>query len=288
MKIRKLFIRTFTLGVIFCLGCTEEAMQFEVEPPSTDSDTTGKSPDATETELIDDSSQTGDTSPDNPSTESHASATDADSESDSDSSEPSDNEPAYPWLDKELGIGSSCNCTGDCDIVGSPVPTRGQEQGCSNVPADDFPNAKLACLRSFAGNGMSPKPYYYANGYCTLYASKCVPILDPINLLCPNTTVGNYDKFSRCPQGTALISSVLRLEGGPSGTLIKGDVYFKICAPLCETDEDCRIGETDDIFRGAESEYQCLDKDGVKFCLDPRALNNPPHDPNDYTAEAFL
>lgn len=215
--------------------------------------------------------------------------TDGDADSDSDSDFDT-GDAVYPGVGGELGIGSPCTCQGsDCSVLGSPIPAAGQEIGCEEIPVADFPSAQLACMRSFPGNGVQPKPYYYANGFCTLYASKCVPTWDPTNLLCDNSTVPDWNGFNKCPKGSALVSSVLRLKGTLPliDAIVEGDIYFKYCAPLCQTDGDCRNTETDPVFDNAPANYQCIDKDGVKFCLDPRALDNPPHDPDSYTATAF-
>ena len=280
MMLRLLPFTLLTLSLWGLTCCNDEPVRFVFVDGSDESSDPG---DDTDSDPDDDSDH-------QPSTDADADTdSDVDTDGDSDMDTDSDSDTVnLPHIGGEAGIGSPCTCTGpNCEVVGSPVPSKGVEVGCDDVPAADFPNAKLSCMRSFAGNQTTPTPYYYANGFCTLYAAKCRPIKDPIGLLCDNARVFNWEKFNRCPHGSALISSVIRLEGVVLGYTTIGDALFKYCAPLCEDDSDCRLGEADPVFGGEPAQYQCIDKDGVKFCLDPRALHTPPHDPDDYTAVAF-
>ena len=49
----------------------------------------------------------------------------------------------------------------------------------------------------------------------------------------------------------------------------------------CDSNDDCRNNETDPELSNEATQYHCIDKDGVKFCQDPRNLSE------DYTALAF-
>ena len=113
---------------------------------------------------------------------------------------------------------------------------------------------------------------YFANGYCALMATAC----DGAFLICNSAVFGSYDDMVACPTGYVLLmfsQSVSAL----GGTAI---VDNKICVAPCETDEDCRAGETDEAIDEV-TQYACIDKDGVNFCYDPRNL------PESYTADQF-
>jgi hypothetical protein len=95
-------------------------------------------------------------------------------------------------------------------------------------------------------------------------------------MICNVGGVGDHGEMQSCPEDTAMVEWEINIDTvGLQGTL-----SYKACAPICETDEDCRNTEEDPVF-DKKTQYQCLDKDGVQFCQDPRNLTS------DYTAEAF-
>jgi hypothetical protein len=126
-------------------------------------------------------------------------------------------------------------------------------------------------MRSYNG-GLGPNTYF-ANGYCSLFGTKCTGEA----FLCDSATFGDYAAFTACPAGSVMVKDTQQLDiMGYQATLDN-----KNCAKGCTADADCRTGETDSVYNGAASQYACLDKGGVKFCFDPRDLTNA------YTAEQF-
>ena len=64
------------------------------------------------------------------------------------------------------------------------------------------------------------------------------------------------------------------------GSVMTATIDNKTCVAGCVGEGDCREGEQDPEL-GAATQYTCNDKDGVKFCYDPRNLVDG------YTAEQF-
>jgi len=176
-------------------------------------------------------------------------------------------------IDPEQWIGTNCSCSpldeSPCDVAGIPLIHQGEITGCDSVPAV-WTGALPACQRSYTGELNSPT--YYANGYCTLVAVDCTGD----QIVCTAALIGDYGAMKACPADTVLLEWTTEVD--TSG--LQGTVFFKACAATCETDEDCRNGEDDPVFN-EKTQYQCLDRDGVRFCQDPRNLSS------DYTAEAF-
>lgn len=168
-------------------------------------------------------------------------------------------------------LGAPCTCTGeDCETMGMPVPTGGTIAGCENVPVP-WTGAELGCMRTNA-SGIGPESWF-ANGFCALMAVAC----DGDDTLCADGNVGDIAAMTGCPTGSAMISGTGELSVmGMSATLTT-----ELCAPLCETNDDCRVGETDPALDGDPSQYECHELDGVSFCYDPRNLAD------DASAEAF-
>jgi Cadherin-like beta sandwich domain len=182
------------------------------------------------------------------------------------------------------GIGDPCTCSGSgCTnaLTGVTLPAGGTITGCSNIPQANISAGRaLMCLRSFESTGTAQSlgvpSLYFANGYCALGAAKCTNTgaLD----LCsadPGSTFGNYDTMTTCPSGSVMISYSLSL---PSLSIA---IYTKACTKSCTVNTDCRNNETDPVFANATTGYECIDKNGVEFCFDPRDFTGA------YTAQAF-
>ncbi len=171
----------------------------------------------------------------------------------------------------DLVIGSSCSCQGDeCDVFGAPSPTGGTINGCDDVPTD-WPGGLRACLRSYEGTAGNDS--YFANGYCSLMAANC----EGNAMICGLATIGDYDAMSACPDQTVLVITTTKIDY--SG--MQATVDSKRCAKLCAGNEECRTDEVDPLLGDSPTQYQCIDRDGVKFCFDPRSL------PEEYTATEF-
>ncbi|MDX9720803.1 MAG: hypothetical protein RBU37_08640 [Myxococcota bacterium] len=182
--------------------------------------------------------------------------------------EPDQVEPLEQWL------GAPCQCESvpgnDCDQMGVPLPNGGQKNGCDNVP-DSWTGADKVCLRSYGGS-LANKTYF-ANGYCSLMATSC----SGSELICGSAVMGSYEQMVACPAGGVLVSGSQAVSVfGQNAT-----VQNKTCANPCETSDDCRSNETDPALQNQPTQYQCIDKDGVKFCYDPRNLSG------EYTATQF-
>ncbi len=166
---------------------------------------------------------------------------------------------------QEQGFGSPCTCTDDgaskCEIATVPTPASGNISGCDDVPTDWAGGAR-ACVRTYAGP-VAPD-LFFANGFCTLMATHC----DGEDAICTPATFGDYAAFTACPEGLVFLEIIQHV------TVLGQDatVTSRICAPSCESDADCRLGEVDPALQGQASQYGCQEKDGVKFCLDPRNL----------------
>jgi hypothetical protein len=169
------------------------------------------------------------------------------------------------------GLGAACTCTGtDCAQMGVPKPASGTITGCEQVPTGVAGTA-LVCLRSYQGSLATHT--YFANGYCALMSTTCTGA----SLICGSAVFGDYATMTSCPAGSVMISDTQNVDVfGQQAT-----VNQKGCVRLCAGNADCRTGETDSVFGGEASQYQCIDQGGVKFCYDPRNLSSS------YTATAY-
>ncbi|MBI5477495.1 MAG: hypothetical protein HY906_01495 [Deltaproteobacteria bacterium] len=169
------------------------------------------------------------------------------------------------------GLGEDCTCTGSgCQQMGVPKPAGGTIVGCEEVPTGVTGGA-LVCLRSYGGD-LATKTYF-ANGYCALMATTCTGA----SLICDSAVFGDYATMTACPVGSVMISDSQAVDVlGQQAT-----VQNKVCVRLCAGNADCRTTETDPALGDAATQYQCIDKGGVKFCYDPRNLSAS------YTATAF-
>ncbi len=169
------------------------------------------------------------------------------------------------------GLGEACSCTAEgCDMMGVPLPGGGPITGCNNLPPN-WPGANKVCLRSYTGDFGNDS--FFANGYCSLMASKC----EGANMICDSGNIGDYDSMDSCPPGSVMLTGSVDVVL----STLEAKIDSKYCAPSCETDAECRNDETDPVFVGASTEYQCIELDGVGFCFDPRNLTD------DVSAEAF-
>lgn len=165
----------------------------------------------------------------------------------------------------DQGIGSACECTDtECDQLGVPLPNGGTGTitGCDDVPTD-WTGADRVCLRSYAGS-LATKTYF-ANGYCGLMATTCTGA----EMICNSAVFGDYAAMVACPAGTVMIQDTQ--EVSYSSTLT-ATIQTKLCAKPCVGAADCRTTETDPVWTDEATQYQCIDKAGVKFCYDPRNL----------------
>ena len=179
------------------------------------------------------------------------------------------------WVDGGQGLGSACGCVGnDCSQVDVPIPNGETMVGCDDVPAD-IPGAERVCFRTYEGEIATNT--YFANGYCALTAAKC----DGKEMLCSYAEFGSFDEMTSCPAGAVMFSGKMDIVVELSGNELSAVSENKTCAKSCTNDTDCRNGETDPKLSGAATQYACIDKDGVKFCYDPRNL------PKEYTAQQF-
>jgi hypothetical protein len=167
-------------------------------------------------------------------------------------------------------LGSSCRCDGEeCEQMTVPKPAGGTIIGCDEVPSN-IAGAALVCMRTY--EGALATNTYFANGFCSLMATQCTGA----DLICSSAVFGDYDNMTTCPAGTVMLMASQDVDVmGQTATIDN-----KNCVPSCSTNADCRADEHDPVVDDA-TQYQCIDKDGIKFCYDPRNL-----DP-DYTATAF-
>jgi len=169
-------------------------------------------------------------------------------------------------------FGDACHCEGNtCEQQGVPKPASPTIVGCENVPTD-VTGAALVCLRTYIGT-LANKTYF-ANGYCGLQATTCTGD----SVICDSAVWGDYATMVSCPAGTVLLTDTADVT---ALTIFHATVQTKVCARGCTGTGQCREGETDPADSNAATQYQCMDKGGVKFCYDPRDLG-----PN-YTAAAF-
>ena len=163
-------------------------------------------------------------------------------------------------------IGSPCSCSdAACEMAGVPIPNGGDAiVGCDGVPTDHA--GARVCLRSYAGQTVTKT--YFANGYCALQSiGNCVGA----DIVCGSATFGDYATMTSCPAGTVMIE--MNVETSMAGGLLSATMDSRACVKSCTTDAECRVGETDATFGGEASQYGCIDRDGVKFCYDPRNLS---------------
>jgi hypothetical protein len=163
-------------------------------------------------------------------------------------------------------IGAPCSCSGTaCEMAGVPIPNAGDAiVGCEGVPADHV--GARVCLRSYSGQTVTQT--YFANGYCELQSiGNCVGA----DIVCGSATFGDYANMTSCPAGTVMLE--MSVETSMAGGLMSATMDSRACVKSCTTDAECRVGETDAAFGGEASQYGCIDKDGVKFCYDPRNLS---------------
>jgi hypothetical protein len=179
-------------------------------------------------------------------------------------------------IDPDQWIGTACSCISEsgspCDVSGMPMIQGGTISGCDSVPAT-WSGAERVCQRSYSGElgGAS----YYANGFCTLMATDCTGD----SFLCDIAITGDFEKMQSCPENTVLLNWTVDVDN-IDFIDAKGTIFSKYCVPSCETDEDCRNAENDPVL-GEQTQYQCVENNGIRFCQDPRNL------PDGYTAEAF-
>jgi hypothetical protein len=96
-------------------------------------------------------------------------------------------------------------------------------------------------------------------------------------LICGSAVFGDYAAMTSCPAGSVMISDTQNVDVfGQQAT-----IQNKVCVRTCAGNGDCRTGETDPVLNNEASQYQCVDKGGVKFCYDPRNLSAT------YTATSF-
>ncbi len=163
-------------------------------------------------------------------------------------------------------IGSPCSCSGTaCEMAGVPIPNGGDAiVGCDGVPTDHA--GARVCLRSYSGQTVTQT--YFANGYCALQSiGNCVGA----DIVCSSASFGDYATMTSCPAGTVMIE--MNVETSMAGGLMSATMDSRACVKSCTTDAECRLGETDATFGGEASQYGCIDRDGVKFCFDPRNLS---------------
>ena len=189
------------------------------------------------------------------------------------------------WVNTEecvenKGLGGPCYCEGlDCvySSLGTKleIPFKGDIVGCVELP-DNWPGAVKACFRS--DNNQPTSPMYFANGYCSLIAVKCIGH----SLICSTATSPemDYDTFTSCPAGMVMMSGSSLVDTGILN--IKATLHSKSCFKGCDCDADCRGAELDPVFNNAEAGYQCVKKNGIGYCYDPRNLTGV-----DYTVQQF-
>jgi hypothetical protein len=96
-------------------------------------------------------------------------------------------------------------------------------------------------------------------------------------LICDSAVFGDYATMTSCPAGSVMISDSQAVDVlGQQAT-----IQNKLCVRACAGNGDCRTSETDPALNDEATQYQCIDKGGVKFCYDPRNLSAS------YTATAF-
>lgn len=173
--------------------------------------------------------------------------------------------------DENQWVGSGCTCSGEgCEQMGVPVPNGGTISGCDDVPTD-WTGAEKVCLRTYEGDVANNT--YFANGYCSLMAVAC----EGTALICNNAVMGDYDNMLECPEGTIMVTDTVLVNVMGSEATIQN----KNCVIPCEETGDCREDELDPVLDNAPTQYECMEKDSIKFCFDPRNLSE------DYTATAF-
>jgi hypothetical protein len=237
-----------------------------------DADTDADSDSDTDSDADSDADSDSDADTDADSDADADSDTDSDTDADSDTDSDTDTD-----VDTGEGIGSACTCEGSgCEqaLVHVPIPNGGTIVGCDDVPSD-VSGTELVCLRSYEGSYATNT--YFANGYCALMSTLC----DGDATICDSAVFGVYADMDECPPGSVKLTSSqdVEVELIP-GVTLQATIDNQICAASCQGEGDCREDENDPVL-GAPTQYACIDKEGVKFCYDPRDL------PETYTAEQF-
>lgn len=190
-----------------------------------------------------------------------------------DDSQPSTSDGDKPLPD--IGIGNACSCeelqSGGCSVLGVPLPSpaedKGKIVGCDAVDATGIVGAKSVCLRTISSDYAAIAPTVYApDGYCTLSAVKADMENDTFKQL---VEYGDADAFTKCPKGSALISSTFDYKIAGQDAKITN----KTCVKLCRTDADCNV----------DGEMTCLERQNVKFCYHEKNLEIS----EKFTIEAF-
>jgi hypothetical protein len=163
-------------------------------------------------------------------------------------------------VENDHDIGAPCRCEGSGCSMGDP--TAGTIVNCGSVVVPT--GAVLACFRSgtLLGNNL-----YFPAGFCGVYASRCSGI--GCIGLGHGGNIGDYDRFTSCPDGTVLVQQTFR-----EGVLI--ELRTKTCQLECRTDAECRWNEYDDYW-SACGQYTCMDSvstPGHRVCFDSRS--SPP------------
>ena len=169
-------------------------------------------------------------------------------------------------------LGTACSCTPDseCIQMGVPKPNAGTIAGCEGVPLP-WTGADLVCLRTYSG--MLATDTFFANGYCGLMATTCTGD----TTICDSAVFGDYAAMTACPADSVMITDAQDVDV----LGMTAHIENKLCAASCDTSADCRTTEEDPVLNNDPTQYDCIDKDGVKFCYDPRNLSAT------YTATQF-
>ena len=167
----------------------------------------------------------------------------------------------------DVTIGSACSCVGEACLKTLPGNEDDQRPMPSPDPAEvtfvdcepeQVAGAQTSCFLSYEGN-LGPTTYY-EGGLCAISSASC----EGSALLCAQgADYGDYDTHEICPAGRVMLRTTTEMAN------LGMTVHSKICVPACEASSDCRTG------------YDCIDKDGVKFCYDERNISG------EYEAELF-
>ena len=173
-------------------------------------------------------------------------------------------------IEMEEWFGSPCTCEGDlCTIAGVPTFFLGTVVGCDNIPKE-WPGAVLGCMETYTGEIGNHS--YYAQGFCTLIASAC----EGDEIICNVGIVGDFQKMTTCPENTVMVTTDYSLSVSGLNAIL----YQKLCAPVCERDQDCRVDDFDETT-DSPGQYECIHQGAFSFCYDARNLADG------YTAEVF-
>jgi cysteine-rich repeat protein len=140
--------------------------------------------------------------------------------------------------------------------------------GCDNVPIT-WPGAMRTCL--FGPSLWSfYTTYQFTGGYCSLAVQKCETTVPETIDYCLSLEA-DYAAMISCPSGSVLVTDYW-IEW-------LGTAFIKVCAKSCTAAGQGQCRENPDEF--GDTDYECIDKAGVKFCYRPDNLS-----PN-YTAVQF-